>query len=178
LYGDNCVACPAPRVWDFSKNQCICPAPKTIWSGIDCQCPAGTYGDYCVPCPAPRYWDNVQNQCICRSPFIWDGSSCSCPQPYFLNNGNCVKCPEGYQWTNGRCQECHCTYVDVKFWGDNSTAVTGMTTGPYNVSTGTSTVSGSSGSTSSGSTTSGSTTSGTTTSGSTTSTGNIQYKCP
>jgi hypothetical protein len=86
-----------------------------------------------------------------------------------------VKCPEGYQWTNGKCQECHCNYVDVKFWGDNSTAVTGLTTGPYTGPTSTTTTGGYS--TTSG-TTGTTTSSNTSTSGSTTSTGSVQYKCP
>jgi hypothetical protein len=75
--------------------------------------------------------------------------------------------------------------VDVKFLGDNSTQVTGLTTGPWNpadnLSAGNSGTAGpSSWSTGGSTTTGGSTNTGgsTTTTGGSTNTSGVQYKCP
>ena len=77
----------------------------------------------------PQDWDVNTKQCVCQNPLVWDGASCSCPQPYFMYQGNCVKCPDGYNWVDNRCKECHCTFVDLQVLGQNNTGVTSTTSG-------------------------------------------------
>jgi hypothetical protein len=49
MYGDYCVECPTPRYWDVKQNNCVCPAPRTVWNTgtSTCECPAGLYGFNC-----------------------------------------------------------------------------------------------------------------------------------
>lgn len=101
-----CSCCESPR--KIIGADCVCPAPKTVWSETakTCSCPANSFGDNCIPCPPPRQWNYQNNTCFCPPPTTeWNGYNCTCPAGRY--GPSCVECPSPRHW-DSQTNQCVC----------------------------------------------------------------------
>ncbi len=75
-------SCASPRVLNSSTGECYCAAPRSYWTGTNCECPL-----------INPNWN--ANNATCNPPCTdpktyWDGTQCSCPtsKPKYVSASN------------------------------------------------------------------------------------------